>query len=88
MGLRIIRLKLYWLEMSHGSPAQSPVLQCLCSQSPFMSTVWGWGGMLNQKKKKCPTNAYIVLSLAGMKFCALPRFFIYKAHGSRDWQQI
>jgi hypothetical protein len=37
----------------------------------------GWDAK-SKKKKKCPTNAYIVLSLAGIKFCALPRFLSIK----------
>lgn len=96
MGLRRIRLKLYWLETSQGSQAQDPVLQCLCSPASSVSTVWGWGGMIkktnqptNQPNKQKGSNKCLnCVIISWNAILCFPRAFIYKTYASRDSQQI
>lgn len=89
-GLRRIRLKLYWLEVSLGSLAQDPGL---CSayalqESRFFyvySLGMGWDAETKKKVSSKCVNCAIISWNAVLYF---PRASIYKAHGSRDSQQI
>lgn len=89
-GLRRIRLKLYCLEVSLGSPAQGPVL---CSAYAVResrlfyvySLGMGWDAETKKKVSSKFVNCAIISWNAVLCF---PRVSIYKAHGSRDSQQV
>lgn len=89
-GLRRIRLKLYWLEVSLGSPAQDPALcsvYAVHESRLFYVYSLGMGWDAKAKKKvssKCVNCAIISWNVV----LCFPRASIYKAHGSRNSQQI